>query len=534
MTKAPRVNGVSERTSPVKSLHHHHHNGGDSSTVLENGFHEKTTKTNNSSIIRSKKDVNVNVTAAAGDDQPPAPLLLNGLDQSSPVSLNISGSSSSKSGNYLSPNQNRSPINSNAPLYKVIDKSMSYTKSPQLLSPGSAAASQQSRVQSPTTLNVNVATRSPNCQGSSSSNSSSITKTPAEEVKSNRRGTGQPLSPVSSPLKSPPLLSSSATTRGDPGKRSKQLRKTELSLLNDEAENFMFPKAKEEDLDSDSSDVIVIVKGKKKTKAKQTAEASVDDRTMALIKQEMGEEGEGEGDEEEEEEVFEDAREEADGQEQDKTSIAKAVNLLPLKKRFGASKAAKKATETLVASKNKKKLKAVPKKGGKLVKEEEEVEVEVPPVLPKETQKKKKKAAPKTKKGSQPVVMVVVKEEPKDEEEEEEEEVTLDQEEITKPVRRRKPKKETAKERRKREKLEKELNAMVKMEQDELEQHLSSDQLEEFSNLTLLMETEEMTRFQFAFERVPSLEPWYAPFHRQDEGQERIFEYYGSTSEYKK
>lgn len=533
MTKAPRVNGVSERTSPVKSLHHHHHNGGDSSTVLENGFHETTTKTNNSSIIRSKKEVNVNVTAAAGDDQPPAPLLLNGLDQSSPVSLNISGSSSSKSGSYLSPNQNRSPINSNAPLYKVIDKSMSYTKSPQLLSPGSAAASQQSRVQSPTTLNVNVATRSPNCQGSNS-----ITKTPAEEVKSNRRGTGQPLSPVSSPLKSPPLLSSSATTRGDPGKRSKQLRKTELSLLNDEAENFMFPKAKEEDLDSDSSDVIVIVKGKKKTKAKQTAEASVDDRTMALIKQEMGEEGEGEGDEEEEE-VFEDAREEAeedDGQGQDKTSIAKAVNLLPLKKRFGASKAAKKATETSVASKNKKKLKAVPKKGGKLVKEEEEeeVEVEVPPVLPKETQKKKKKAAPKTKKGSQPEVVVVVKEEPKDEEEEEEEEVTLDQEEITKPVRRRKPKKETAKERRKREKLEKELNAMVKMEQDELEQHLSSDQLEEFSNLTLLMETEEMTRFQFAFERVPSLEPWYAPFHRQDEGQERIFEYYGSTSEYKK
>lgn len=40
----------------------------------------------------------------------------------------------------------------------------------------------------------------------------------------------------------------------------------------------------------------------------------------------------------------------------------------------------------------------------------------------------------------------------------------------------------------------------------------------------------EVERFRYSFERVPYQEPWYLAFQRQDEGKEKIFEYYGSTA----
>lgn len=41
---------------------------------------------------------------------------------------------------------------------------------------------------------------------------------------------------------------------------------------------------------------------------------------------------------------------------------------------------------------------------------------------------------------------------------------------------------------------------------------------------------EEVEKFRYAFERVPFQEPWFLAFQRQDEGKEKIFEYYGSTA----
>lgn len=43
---------------------------------------------------------------------------------------------------------------------------------------------------------------------------------------------------------------------------------------------------------------------------------------------------------------------------------------------------------------------------------------------------------------------------------------------------------------------------------------------------------EKLIKYKFAFERVPQHELWYQVFHRQDEGSEKSFEYYGSTSKY--
>uniref|UniRef100_A0A182V1T3 DBF4-type domain-containing protein n=1 Tax=Anopheles merus TaxID=30066 RepID=A0A182V1T3_ANOME len=40
---------------------------------------------------------------------------------------------------------------------------------------------------------------------------------------------------------------------------------------------------------------------------------------------------------------------------------------------------------------------------------------------------------------------------------------------------------------------------------------------------------EEIEPYRFAFERVPSLEPWYETFQRQDDGTEKVYEYFGST-----
>ncbi|XP_058456300.1 protein chiffon isoform X2 [Malaya genurostris] len=36
--------------------------------------------------------------------------------------------------------------------------------------------------------------------------------------------------------------------------------------------------------------------------------------------------------------------------------------------------------------------------------------------------------------------------------------------------------------------------------------------------------------YRFAFERVPSLEPWYETFQRQDESREKMYEYFGNTA----
>ncbi|EDO63334.1 AGAP012023-PA, partial [Anopheles gambiae str. PEST] len=44
---------------------------------------------------------------------------------------------------------------------------------------------------------------------------------------------------------------------------------------------------------------------------------------------------------------------------------------------------------------------------------------------------------------------------------------------------------------------------------------------------------EEIEPYRFAFERVPSLEPWYETFQRQDDGTEKVYEYFGSTGEWK-
>lgn len=44
-----------------------------------------------------------------------------------------------------------------------------------------------------------------------------------------------------------------------------------------------------------------------------------------------------------------------------------------------------------------------------------------------------------------------------------------------------------------------------------------------------LLRTDVVKMHKFAFERVPSSEPWYEAFQRQDECRERVFEYWGST-----
>lgn len=379
--------------------------------------------------------------------------------------------------------------------------------------------------------------------------SPNITKSPAEEVKSNRRGMGQP-SPVhhlTSPMKTPVKSSSRPNTPAGVGRGGKKrtLRKNELSLLNDEASNFMFPKAKE-DVDSDSSDVIIIVKGKKKTKSKagEASNSNVDDQTMALIKREMGEEDElGE----------EDAVESTE-------TIAKVVNLLPLKKRFGVNSKSmklKEATTTTTNSKTpatSKEVVKAPGKGKKAatnkkgpmkvvkvepVSEDDEVLVvkEEPEDVPVAKGSKKKGGKPAANKKKPPTPpMVQIKAEML--EEAVPEDVTPEPPPVTEKPNQKKTtkggKKETAKARRKREKLERELSLIVKTEpedhQEEEEPAKIEEVEEEYSNLSRIIEAEEVQRFRFAFERVPSMEPWFAAFNRQDEGEERIFEYYGSTS----
>lgn len=44
-----------------------------------------------------------------------------------------------------------------------------------------------------------------------------------------------------------------------------------------------------------------------------------------------------------------------------------------------------------------------------------------------------------------------------------------------------------------------------------------------------LLNTDYFKNLKFSFERVPSNEPWYLTFQRQDEHRERMFEYWGNT-----
>lgn len=48
-----------------------------------------------------------------------------------------------------------------------------------------------------------------------------------------------------------------------------------------------------------------------------------------------------------------------------------------------------------------------------------------------------------------------------------------------------------------------------------------------------LLATDYIQNLKFSFERVPSNEPWYLTFQRQDEHRERMFEYWGNTGTYK-
>lgn len=49
-----------------------------------------------------------------------------------------------------------------------------------------------------------------------------------------------------------------------------------------------------------------------------------------------------------------------------------------------------------------------------------------------------------------------------------------------------------------------------------------------------LLATDYIQNLKFSFERVPSNEPWYLTFQRQDEHRERMFEYWGNTGIQKK
>lgn len=49
------------------------------------------------------------------------------------------------------------------------------------------------------------------------------------------------------------------------------------------------------------------------------------------------------------------------------------------------------------------------------------------------------------------------------------------------------------------------------------------------NNQNEILTTEKIARLKFSFERVPSSEPWYDTFQRQDECRERVFEYWGNT-----
>lgn len=49
------------------------------------------------------------------------------------------------------------------------------------------------------------------------------------------------------------------------------------------------------------------------------------------------------------------------------------------------------------------------------------------------------------------------------------------------------------------------------------------------NNQNEILANESIARLKYSFERVPSSEPWYDAFQRQDECRERVFEYWGNT-----
>ncbi|XP_037025088.1 protein chiffon isoform X2 [Bradysia coprophila] len=50
------------------------------------------------------------------------------------------------------------------------------------------------------------------------------------------------------------------------------------------------------------------------------------------------------------------------------------------------------------------------------------------------------------------------------------------------------------------------------------------------NNQNEILANETIARLKYSFERVPSSEPWYDAFQRQDECRERVFEYWGNTA----
>lgn len=52
------------------------------------------------------------------------------------------------------------------------------------------------------------------------------------------------------------------------------------------------------------------------------------------------------------------------------------------------------------------------------------------------------------------------------------------------------------------------------------------------NNQNEILTNETIARLKYSFERVPSSEPWYDAFQRQDECRERVFEYWGNTGKF--
>lgn len=71
----------------------------------------------------------------------------------------------------------------------------------------------------------------------------------------------------------------------------------------------------------------------------------------------------------------------------------------------------------------------------------------------------------------------------------------------------------------------------TKIEKSNLKNGLRIDDSEDRVGETTweLLKNKNFVKQKFSFERVPNREPWYLAFQRQDEGTEKIFEYYGHT-----
>lgn len=370
MTKVTKMNGL---MSSAESVYNN-----ENSPSKEGGHHHLRSKITSSRNHRESVD-------DGGDEKMNT---TNHVGSTKSSFLNVIGE---KRHSLSSPPQTPSvttivPTTPSSPLYKVIDKSMSYTK----------------------------------------------TTPPSTNSVSHYNHRSPPLSPVDtksiSVVRSPPIQKVQVSSSPNIRRRYKRPRQNELLLLNTEAENFMFPKVKEEQLnyDSDASDIILIVNGKRQ---KWTGNKST---INGLVKEENDVE---------------------------KTMVRIKVELGGMERRGGGIRGGGGSNETVLPLK-KRKISGKPKKSY---------------------------CATRVSQRRQKVVDA------------DEEQQKVD---------------EKAKEK------------LVKLEPGkvvELEE-------EYFSNLTRIIQKETVTSCRFAFERVPSTEPWFAAFHRQDVGEERVFEYYGSTS----